>query len=341
MFDLESLRIIKGGLGEKTKSSGEKKPEELPVEKEKDNEIELKEKMEQEKKEAKERFKNLIDLVSREYENLPEAMKKDYISHNEEILDGAIELGMKKGFTKEELEKLELSAILHDKTKAKNTPEKYRDIPNYTLAIHAETAAKEVPDILTDEYLKGLNIQGDPEEIRQEVSRAILEHMGPHPGFMDEILKGVNAELEKRGGKKIEHPSAEGKLSEALLAADMKSLAGEKGRKKVLSIRSNVEFFIRQDKKLVEEYEKYGIDLSQGEAALLSGFDSAYQAYDMQKDEENREWVNQSIEDSKKTEYDFPGSKKTISWTEASVKKGQYEDAKKLEEIKKRLKEAA
>ncbi len=342
MFDPEKLRVIQGGLGEEKESPGEEKKLEKPgVENEKGEKNELQEKIKQEKKEAKEKFGSLINLVSRGYEKLPEAMKKDYILHNEEILDGAIELGMEKGFTKEELEELELSAILHDKTKAESAPEEYKDIPNYTLATHAETVAKEVPNILADEYLKSLNIQGDPEKIRQEVTKAILEHMGPHPGFMDEILKGVNTELGKRGGKKIEHPSAEGKLSEALLAADMKSLAGEKGRKKVLSIRSNVEFFANQDKNLAEEYKKYGIDLSQGEAAFLSGFDSAEQARDMQKDEGNREWVNQSIEDSKKVEYNFPGSEKTITWAEVSTKRSQYADAKKLEEVRERFKETA
>jgi len=342
MFDSEKLRVIQGGLDERADSSSkEEKLEKPEFEKEKGEKDELQEKIEQEKKEAKEKFGSLIDLVSQGYENLPEAMKKDFVLHNEEILDGAIELGMKKGFSQEELESLELSAILHDKTKAESAPEEYKDIPNYTLATHAETAAKEVPNILTDEYLKSLNIQGDPEKIRQEVASAILEHMGPHPGFMDEILKGVNTELGKRGGEKIEHPQAEGKISEALLAADMKSLAGEKGRKKVLSIRSSVEFFANQDKNLAEEYKKYGIDLSQGEAALLSGFDSAEQARDMQNDRDNYDWVNQSIEDSKKVEYDFPGSEKTIIWAEVSTKRSQYEDAKKLEEVREKFKEAA
>ena len=161
MFDPEKLRVIQGGLGEEKESPGEEKKLEKPgVENEKGEKNELQEKIKQEKKEAKEKFGSLINLVSRGYEKLPEAMKKDYILHNEEILDGAIELGMEKGFTKEELEELELSAILHDKTKAESAPEEYKDIPNYTLATHAETVAKEVPNILADEYLKSLNIQG-------------------------------------------------------------------------------------------------------------------------------------------------------------------------------------
>lgn len=189
-------------------------------------------KIEQEKREAKERFGNLINLVSERYENLPEAMREDFVLHNEEILDGAIELGIKKEFSKEELEKLELSAILHDMTKADRVPMEFEAIPDYTLAVHAKTAAEEVPEVLTDNILRKLNIQGNPEAVRQEVAEAILGHMGPCPGFMTEILKSFNKKMESMGQNGIEYPEARGKIAEALLTADMKSLAGEKGRKK-------------------------------------------------------------------------------------------------------------
>lgn len=304
------------------------------------NNKELLEKIEQERKEAKERFVDLIRTVSKQYENLPESMRKDFILHNEEILDSAIELGIKKGFSKEELERLELSAVLHDMTKADSVPEKYKDISNYTLAMHAKTAAEKVPEILTDEYLKEMNIQGDPEMVRQEIARAILEHMGPRPGFMTGILEMFNAKMKSIGEDGIEYPEARGKISEVLLAADMKSLAGEKGRKKVLSIRANVEFFIKQDIDLYEEYRKYGVDLSQGEAALISGFESALQARDMQKDQENWNWIDDEIEKSKEAVYEFSGSDKPMLWREVYVKMKKYEEEKRIAEIKEHLEAA-
>ena len=298
---------------------------------------ELLEKIEQERKEAKERFVDLIKTVSMRYENLPESMQEDFILHNEEILDSVIELGIKKGFSKEELEKLELSAVLHDMTKADSVPEKYKDIPNYTLAMHAKTAAEKVPEILTDEYLKEMNIQGDPEMVRQEIARSILEHMGPRPGFMTGILEIFNNKMKSIGESGIDYPEARGKISEALLAADMKSLAGEKGRKKVLSIRANVEFFIKQDIDLCEEYKKYGIDLSQGEAALISGFESASQARDMQKDQENWNWINDGIEKSKDVVYEFSNLEKPMLWRDVYVKMKKYEEGKRIAEIKEHL----
>ncbi|MFZ2192934.1 MAG: hypothetical protein WAV31_01710 [Candidatus Moraniibacteriota bacterium] len=306
-------------------------------EKRRDKNEALLEKIERERKEAKERFGNLIALVSERYEELPESMRKDFILHNEEILDSAIELGIKKGFSKEELEKLELSAVLHDMTKADSVPDKYKDIPNYILAVHAKSASEKIPEILTDEYLKEMNIQGDPEMVRQEIARAILEHMGPRPGFMTGILEAFNAKMKSIGENGIEYPEARGKISEALLAADMKSLAGEKGRKKILSIRSNVEFFIKQDIDLCEEYKKYGVGLSQGEAALISGFESALQARDMQKDEENWNWINEGIEKSKEVVYEFSNVEKPILWRDVYVKMKEYEEEKRKAGIREQL----
>ena len=318
-------------------------------------ENELQGKIGQERMESREQFKSLIDEVSAQYESLPEAMKKDFIIHNGEILDNTIDLAMRKGLSKEEIKISELAAILHDKTKADSVPEKYKDISNYTLAMHGKTAAEKVPEILTDERLKELKVEGDPEMIRQEVAKAILEHMGPRPGFMTYILEKFNQDMKNIGEEGVDYPEADGKISGVLLAADMKSLAGEKGRNKVLSIRANVKPFIDADLKTVEEYKKYGIDLSQGEAALLSGFDSAFQARDMQKDEENRKWINKAIEDSQEVEYDFPpksenGEKseeinynfprETVTWQKASSKRRQYEEARKVEEARKKLQAA-
>jgi hypothetical protein len=298
---------------------------------------EISKKIGMEQQESRERFGDLIEMVSKKYENLPENMKKDFIEHNQEILDSAIELGTKNEFSKGDLQKLELASILHDMTKADSVPEEYKNIPNYTLAMHAKKAAELVPDILTDEYLEKHGIMGDSEEVRRDVAKAILEHMGPRPGFMEGILTKFNKDMEAKGGKGIDYPAAEGKVSEALLAADMKSLAGEKGRKKILSIRNNVSSFSDQDKKMVEEYKLRGIDLSQGEAALLSGFDSAFQARDMLGNEKNREWVNQTIKKSKKGEYSYGEEGKKLDWQTAEDKRKQFEEKKSLEAVREKF----
>jgi hypothetical protein len=204
---------------------------------------------------------------------------------------------------------VEISAILHDSTKADATPEKFKDIPNYTLAVHGEKASKEAEQILTDEYLSAQGFSGDLENVRKNISAAIREHMGPHPGFMDGILDGVNEKLKEGGEKEIEHPKAQGKISETLLAADMASLAGEKGRKKVLSIRENVAAFKNIDLQTVMEYKKYGINLKPGEAALLSGFESAFQARNMIENEEDGKWIEETIRESIAGDYSFAGEK--------------------------------
>lgn len=325
-MNAENFKNVEFFEGEKPKSPEEAKNSE-------NEEQELSERIKQEQQEAKEKFGDLINRVSERYKELPPETQKELISHNEEALNDAIELGTRKKFSKEKLEQLELSVILHDISKADDAPEKYANIPSYVLATHAETAAKEVPGILDDEYLKKKNIQGDPETIRQEVAKAISEHMGPHPGFMTGILNGVNAKLKEMGEKEIEHPKAKGEISKTLLAVDMKSLAGEGGRKKILSIRENDKFFIDIDLKTVAEYKKYGIELSQGEAALLSGFDSAEQAINMIEDEDDRKWITEAFEESKNKIYSFAGEE--ITFEKAFAKRDEFEKAvKRAQEAK-------
>lgn len=292
---------------------------------------ELDKDIKEEQMEARKQFEELIYLVNRRYEKLPENMRKDYLIHNEEILDSAIELGIKKGFSPEELKILEMAAIWHDADKADAVPEKYKDVPQYALVVHGEKAADEIPDILTDGLLEESGFEKDDfEMVREEVANAIRQHMGPHPGFMDGMLKGANAKLRELGEKEIKHPKAQGKISEALLSADMRALAGTAGRKKVLSIRASVPFFKNQDKQLSEEYSGYDIKLSSCEAALLSGFDSAFQARDMIEDEKNREWVDEAIEDSMREEYEsMDGNGDKMTWSEVSMKRADFESRKK------------
>ena len=215
--------------------------------------------------------------------------------------------------------------------------EKITDIPNYVLASHGEMGAQEVksiigqhPEILSKILGEEYN-QKEADETIITIENAIRCHMGPNPGFIEKILESVNKVLKRRGESEIKYPYPEkgDVVAETLLAADMCSLAGRKGREKVLAIRSNVPFFKEQDEILSKEYEKFGLDLSPGEAALLSGFDSAEQSRDMLKDLADREWVNKAIEASKEKDYLYEGKK--VNYAQASVKREEFEKAKKIE----------
>lgn len=279
---------------------------------------------------AKEMFKELLDTVDARYENLTEKTRADLMFHKNEVLDKAIELGIRNGFSEKELKTFEMAAILHDISKADKAPAEYEHIDNYVLAMHGELAAAEVPALLTDAYLARIGFsENDFEDIRIQVADAIRQHMGPHPGFMDFVLNGVNAKLREMGKSEIAHPEAVGKISEALLATDMYSLADSNGRKKILSIRSENPGFIKTDEELCAEYAKHGVDLNRAEAALISGFDSAFQARDMIKDEKNREWMEQAIEESKYVAYD-DGQGGKINWGDVEMKKRLLEAAKKI-----------
>ncbi|MBI4812792.1 hypothetical protein HY798_05175 [Candidatus Falkowbacteria bacterium] len=107
-------------------------------------------------------------------------------------------------------------------------------------------------------------------------------------------------------------------------------MANRKGREKILAIRATTPFFEQEDEKLCAEYKKSGIDLTPGEAALLSAFASAEQAKDMLKNEEDKLWINSVIEDSKKDNY-LCGNK-PISYATATAKKEKFEKALKTKE---------
>jgi hypothetical protein len=232
-----------------------------------------------------------------------------------QILEKAIEFGVEDDFSKEDLQKLEIAAILHDIAKADQVEEKFRHIPNYILVTHAERAAAEVPRIITDEFLRSNGFVGEPNRIREDIQIAILQHMGPHPGFMTETLSKVNEILRTMGEKEIIHPQAEGKISEALLAADMYSLATAEGRVKVLEIRSKVDKFRQEDEEMAKQCSAQGILVSAGEIALISGYESAQSALNMVENEQYREKIKRAIIASKFRVYDYRG--KTVEFEEA------------------------
>jgi hypothetical protein len=293
--------------------------------------------VENEKKEVKENFGALLDLVFKRYEapdstiaNSPEQIKT-FKAHVEEVLNFCVERGIEKGLTAKELKTLEVAAILHDLTKADQPDPQLADIPNYMLTAHGELGAQKAARILDEhpeilEKILGAGCSAaEKHETAELISNAIRAHMGPHPGFMTFVLNGVNAKLKEKGLPELRHPRPpEGEaISETLLAADMRSLAGRQGREKILAIRSAVPNFKQEDEKLCAEYKKLGIDLAPGEAALLSAFASAEQARDMLRNEDDRLWINAAIEASKKDDYLYED--KPINYAAATAKKEKVE----------------
>lgn len=289
---------------------------------------EFQERVERERDEARERFGDLIDLVNQRYEdgNLSPAEKEKFKQHNGEVLDYAVELGLRKEFDEEELKAVEVAAILHDLTKAYPLPEEFVDIPNYGLVTHGQRAAEEVGEILTDERLERYNLKDrSPDEFRNEVSNAITQHMGPHPGFMTNVLEGVNRVLGERGYQEVSHPQARGTIPETLLAADMASLASADGRRKILAIHTHNDFFRLQDLQTVEKYRGADIELRQGETALLAAFTSARQAVEMITDPDDRKMLEELFEASKSEEYLFDDDPEPVRFEEAWRKKEEFE----------------
>jgi len=195
---------------------------------------------------------------------------------------------------------------------------------DYRLLMHGETAAEESKNILTDEFLIEHGIEKDAEKIRGIVSNAIAEHMGPNPGYMGFILEITNNKLREMEESEIEHPKARGTVSEILLAADMKSLASRCGIEKVISIRCN--FNKTQDQKTVTDYNEKGIDLTIGEAALISALSSAFQARNMIEDSKLQTLINEVINEAIKGDYEYglEGEKEIVNCKDTIEKQKKY-----------------
>jgi len=279
--------------------------------------------IDKERKEARENFSSLISLVNERYQGPESALspeeQKCFARHNEDILNLCVERGIQKGLDKKDLKILEVATVLHDLNKADKPSAEFKDVPNYVLVNHGEMAAGEVknilathPEILTN-ILGAESSEEDKNAVISKMETAIRCHMGPHPGFMDGVLANANKKLEEKGLAQVGHPRPpEGDaVAETLLAADMCSLASVGGREKVLAIRSAVPFFRGQDVDLSEKYKVFGkytgnkMDLTPGEAALLSAFDSATQARDMLGSQSDRDWVDLRIKESMEKEYTY------------------------------------
>jgi hypothetical protein len=285
---------------------------------------------------ACEKYSDLINLVDSRYQapestltNSSEQLRL-FKEHNSQVLKLCIQRGLEKGLSQQEIDQLEVAAILHDIAKADKPLGNKVEINNYVLAAHGEMAAEQLPNILNNHPETLTKILGnnyskeDCSRVINQIQNALRCHMGPHPGFMDFILDSVNQRLSELGEPLLEHqpPKSGDKISEILLAADMYSLADRKGREKVLAIRLAVPIFQKQDEILCAKYNKLGINLSMGEAALLSGFDSADQAKDTIKDADDRIWIDQTIENSKNGDYKY--GDEVVNYQQAVAKRNNY-----------------
>jgi len=299
-----------------------------------------------EQKEAKEKFSEIISYVDNRYEN-PDSFLfespvqlETFKKHNEQILNRAIEQGIRKGMDQNDLAKLEIAAILHDLNKGDKTPKWAEGIDNFMLVYHGEAAAQEITNNeelreLIKDKLGAENIENDIRSLQ----KAIRSHMGPHPGFMSGMLEMVNNGLVEKGLEELEHPypDEEDDVAKVLLAADMYSLASHKGVEKVMAIRNNIDFFKQQDRELSQQYKEAGISLSMGEAALLSAFDSAYSARDMIKDQEDKKWIqgviNKAVEMKYRYQKDDTNLDEMVSIELAQQKRKEFEDRQRSKNI--------
>lgn len=303
---------------------------------ESDHNLDFQKIIDQEFNKACEKYSDLINLVDSRYQapestlaNSSEQLRL-FKEHNDQVLKLCIQRGLEKGLSQQEIDQLEVAAILHDIAKADKPLGNKAEINNYVLAAHGEMAAEQLPDILNNYPETLTKILGnnyskeDCSMVINQIQNALRCHMGPHPGFMDFILDSVNQRLSELGEPQLEHqsPKSGDKIAEILLAADMYSLADRKGREKVLAIRLAVPVFQKQDETLCAKYNKLGIKLSMGEAALLSGFDSADQARDTVKDAEDQNWINKTIESSKKGDYKY--GDEIVNYQQAIAKRNNY-----------------
>ncbi len=311
-----------------------------------------KEMIERKKQELIERCEKLISYVDRRYEKSSIAENVDELrefkNHIRQILDLAIEEGIERNVSEKELDLIAVVASLHDIAKGDNPPEEMDGIDNVMVVLHGELAAKEVAE---NEELKEIikSVIGEEnfnKESIQVLQNAFRSHMGPSPGFMKNILDDVNKKLTKRGLAEIKHPFPEegAIVSEILLTADMYSLASPSGVRKVLEIRSVVPSFKEEDMKLSEEYSFYRINLSLGEAALISAFESGKSARDMFKKKEDQDFLQKAINESESQGFQYNSEEGGITEVSPSLVKEKmiaYKEAREQNNAREKINRVA
>lgn len=195
---------------------------------------------------------NLKIFVEEKYRNSNGSLEqiKSFMTHNEVILNYIEELAKLEAIKERDYQKVIFAAILHDVAKF--------DVP---LIMHGFEGAK-----IARERLNQLRLGS---EIIGEVSNAIVRHMGPIPGFMENEAK----KWEQKTGEKIELPRPQTIVDKLLYDADMLSLIDRAGIKKILTLRATSLVFQNEDIKTAQEK-----GITQKQAAWLSALQSAEEA---------------------------------------------------------------
>jgi hypothetical protein len=248
----------------------------------------------------------------------PERLTK-YKEHFREVTEMAVEYAERIELPEGEVALLAVAAGLHDLTKGDTPPP---DIPDsvkhiYWLVAHGETAAAEVGQYLdanpsVQDFLKTANPGLGDFAIKERIEMAIRSHMGPNPGFMEGVLNYVNGELGE--DSRISHPYPEegDRVAEILLAADMKSLAGPQGVEKVIGdiMADKKEGGWREEAQLeAEKANELGYDFTTAQMAFLSAYDSGVNAFTMIKNDEDKEWVGEALDETENHIFVIEGEK--------------------------------
>lgn len=312
----------------------------------------------------RELFKNFIDIVDKRYD----AQLSDFVNqkiserdsnpgyaeqiknkekevaslkdHYKDVLKYCIKIGLEIHLPEEDIKKVFLAGIFHDATKLDsvpdNIPESVKNI--YNLVNHGNDSANYLAQILEKDpgFLNKISskyTQKDSKRVIEELKDIIKNHMGPHPGFMTMMLDFANKSLVGGGFEPIVHNYPETANEEAFLTADMSSLADANGRQKILNLRKNGANFIKQDEGVCADYAKYGINLSLGEAAMLSAHQSALEAVDMIRHVGLKKSLESLVEESKSGAYKYGDD--IINYREVLNKKSKKEqEEQKIQEVK-------
>lgn len=210
-------------------------------------------------------YQFLIDKVNKIYDEVENGSEKkkelieEFKKHNEIVLSYVEELTKQENITEEELEIINIAAIFHDSSKLgiKTEEGKIKKVP---LVKHHIESAKIAEKILKE-------LEEDP-KIIDGVKDAILCHMGPIPGFMEEQKEKWNKEY---SNDQVQFLRPEKITAKILYDADMLTLIRQ--LKKIIVIRQNNAIFFEEDQKIANERR-----ISIEEARLNSALQNAKQA---------------------------------------------------------------
>ncbi len=293
----------------------------------------LEQRIAREKKEVEIVYEPLFDIVDKRYDEYiksPE-LNASFKAHYRTVVHYAIERGRQDGLSEEDQGALVVAAILHDLTKGDPPPDEAKNIAWYTAVTHGQTGVIEARKALsgtTNQEVQSIfeNILGDSytledrNRVIDKVANAIINHMGPNPGFMGAKREEVRAEIEARGLKYllplVVHPYPNDRISEILLAADMRSLAGDDGINKVLMIRYVQKEPRKEDIDAAKESRRKGPGevFDTAEVAFMSAIGSAEAAMAMIANEGDRHWVAEVFYKAIKKDYYYLGRTKPLNY---------------------------